>query len=1020
MEYNMDTVLQKRSDIPAPFDAEDAQPYIFISYAHADSALVYPVITKIYEAGYRVWYDEGIEINSDYNDVIAKHIKESALFLMFVSRNACASKYVMGNELHYANRVKDDVQMRLCFLERDVELPEGADMVLGGVDNPKYECVGDDTILEDLRGVEGLEPVAGKRKAAGKTKPVEAGEVTTNEEGDEYSFEQIPGGVRLTKYNGSAEEVVVPARYKGQRVLELSCTFESNKIVRSVVISHGLRNLGQSTFGDCTSLTQITIPDSVTSIGDWAFDGCTSLTQITIPDSVTDIGDGAFYSCTSLTQITIPDSVTNIGDWAFNGCTSLTQITIPDSVTGIGNSAFGGCTSLTITCAGQSFACEYAEANKIPFVLEELPASSARRQREIPFISDDEAPFVYCSYAHADMDKVYPLMTRLHDMGYSIRYDELDRDHYECAGEIQSCAYFLAFITPDYAASSVNELRLSDPQKRILWWLERCELPDGLDLQQGSIQGQCSWEHTEEDIIRTIANVLSKGGCRGHYVPSIPDFESRPTADGYILTKYTGSSRTVNIEPEYFGKPVIAIDDSAFSDCTLLTQITIPDSVTSIGRSAFYHCTALTHITIPDSVTSIGDRAFSGCTSLTHITIPDSVTSIGGSAFSGCTSLTQITIPDRVTSIGNGAFSDCTSLTQITIPDSVIGIGDRTFRGCTALTQVAIPDSVTSIGDSAFDRCTSLTQITIPDRVTSIGRSAFYHCTSLTQIAIPGGVTSIGDSAFEGCTSLTQITIPDSVTDIGDGAFSGCTTLTQITIPDSVTSIGKSAFSDCTSLTQITIPDSVTNIGDLAFYGCTSLTQITIPDSVTSIGKSAFRRCTSLTQITIPDSVTSIGDWAFSDCTSLTQITIPDSVTSIGKSAFYGCTSLTQVIIPDGVTSIGDRAFEGCDNLTVRCSESSYAWQYCEEKKIPHEPITASVSETAASEAESAAELTEQATALQDELSAAAAKSETSAGKPARRSKAWLIPVVILLAALAAAAGLQLSGLVDILGLLGL
>ena len=686
MEYNMDTVLQKRSDIPAPFDAEDAQPYIFISYAHADSALVYPIITKIYEAGYRVWYDEGIEINSDYNDVIAKHIKESALFLMFVSRNACASKYVMGNELHYANRVKDDVQMRLCFLERDVELPEGADMVLGGVDNPKYECVGVDTILEDLRGVEGLEPVAGKRKAAGKTKPVEAGEVTTNEEGDEYTFEQMHGGVRLTRYNGSAEEVVVPARYKGQRVLELNNTFWLKQNVRSVVISHGLRNLGQSTFDGCTSLTQITIPDSVSGIGRAAFHECTSLTQITIPDSVSGIGDRAFSGCTSLTQINIPDSVIGIGDWTFSGCTSLTQITIPDSVTSIGSRAFRGCTSLTMTCTEQSFACEYAKEKEIPFVLAELPSSSARRQREIPFISDDEAPFVYCSYAHADTDKVYPLVTRLHDMGYSIRYDELDRDHYECAGEIQSCAYFLAFITPDYAASSVNELRLSDPQKRILWWLEWCELPDGLDLQQGSIQGQCSWEHTEEDIIRTIANVLSKGGCRGHYVPSIPDFESRPTADGYILTKYTGSSQTVNIEPEYFGKPVIAISDRAFSGCTSLTQITIPDSVTGIGYSAFSGCTSLTQITIPDSVTSIGYSAFEGCTSLTQITIPDSVTSIDNSAFRGCTSLTQITIPDSVTSIGGWAFSGCSSLTAITIPDSVISIGDEAFSGCSSLT----------------------------------------------------------------------------------------------------------------------------------------------------------------------------------------------------------------------------------------------------------------------------------------------------------------------------------------------
>ncbi|MEE3404803.1 MAG: leucine-rich repeat domain-containing protein, partial [Acutalibacteraceae bacterium] len=120
------------------------------------------------------------------------------------------------------------------------------------------------------------------------------------------------------------------------------------------------------------------------------------------------------------------------------------------------------------------------------------------------------------------------------------------------------------------------------------------------------------------------------------------------------------------IQAEIEGVPVTEIGESAFSGCTGLTSITIPDSVTSIGNSAFSGCTGLTSITIPDSVTSIGNYAFSGCTGLTSITIPDSVTSIGSSAFSGCTGLTSITIPDSVISIGDGAFSGCTGLTSIT------------------------------------------------------------------------------------------------------------------------------------------------------------------------------------------------------------------------------------------------------------------------------------------------------------------------------------------------------------------
>ena len=111
------------------------------------------------------------------------------------------------------------------------------------------------------------------------------------------------------------------------------------------------------------------------------------------------------------------------------------------------------------------------------------------------------------------------------------------------------------------------------------------------------------------------------------------------------------------------------------------------------------------------SVTEIGGFAFSGCTGLTNITIPNSVTEIGGYAFSGCTGLTSITIPNSVTKIGEWAFKGCTGLTNITIPDSVIEIGEYAFDGCTGLTNITIPDSVIEIGSLVFNHCSNLTSI---------------------------------------------------------------------------------------------------------------------------------------------------------------------------------------------------------------------------------------------------------------------------------------------------------------------
>ncbi len=372
-----------------------------------------------------------------------------------------------------------------------------------------------------------------------------------------------------------------------------------------------------------------------------------------------------------------------------------------------------------------------------------------------------------------------------------------------------------------------------------------------------------------------------------------------------------------------------SIGENAFSDCTSLTSITIPDSVTSIGEYAFSGCTSLTSVTIPDSVTSIGNFAFEDCTSLTSITIPDSVTSIGDRAFSACTSLTSVTIPDSVTSIGYKAFCNCESLTSVTIGNSVTSIGEGAFCDCTRLTSVTIGNGVTSIGDIVFEGCTGLTSINIPDSVTSIGENAFSVCTSLTSITIPDSVTSIGGGAFEDCTSLTSVTIPDSVTSIGESAFEDCTSLTSITIGNGAPSIGYNAFSGCTNLTSLIIPDSVTRInGD--FLLIDSLTNI-IVDSNNSVfssqdgvlfdkNKSALSKCPKgkTGSYSIPDSVTSIEDWAFENCTSLTSVTIPDSVTSIGEYAFSGCKSLTSITIPDSVTSIGDYSLGYFWNFDIR------------------------------------------------------------------------------------------------------
>lgn len=386
---------------------------------------------------------------------------------------------------------------------------------------------------------------------------------------------------------------------------------------------------------------------------------------------------------------------------------------------------------------------------------------------------------------------------------------------------------------------------------------------------------------------------------------------------------------------------------------TNLKTVVFGDKVKNIPSYAFYGC-ALTEVTIPESVTSIGDRAFKACASLETVYFNAENCITCSSPFS--TNLKAAVVGDKVKNIPAYSFSGISDLTSVTMGESVKTIGDKAFYNCSGLKSV-VTKSLESWVNIEFENFysnptyyaktllvgdESIRRLTIPDGTTRLNKYAFINCEPLVTANIPASLASAGESVFGGCTGLQRIIFPDEATFIGinyddeksflnysnkakyyigsslydtsiienivipeslnyipDYAFYRWPRLNQVTIHDKVERIGKYAFYECKALASLTLPESLTTIGNLAFYNCYGIPTLNIPNAVTKIGASAFNRCSGLTSLTLGSSVSAIGNYAFCYCEKIPAVKIPESVDSIGKDAFEYCHKLKSVTVDD-------------------------------------------------------------------------------------------------------------------------
>ena len=628
-------------------------------------------------------------------------------------------------------------------------------------------------------------------------------------------------------------------------------------------------------------------------------------TEMTVSDAeaVRSLG-GAFRQndkLTSFNEFKYFTGVESIGDESFFECAGLTSVTIPEGLPSIGERAFSKCSQLVYV--------------NLPRGLKSI----------------DKGAFYECSSLQS---VILPEGLTVIEESTFDKCTGLER---VSVGKNITCIERYAFgwgnKMTSFSISSINPPKIYDSTFSNCKYV-KLYVPMGC---KELYEADPYWNRFEEIIEdRSLGKYTEKNV---NYVPM---------SDNTLMVSETE-------EP----LEVVDIPSSIFIDGQKCT-------ITKIGENAFEDNTVLKQVSIPETVESIGDRAFAGCTNLSSIYVyaPKPIHLISGvkartraggslSVFEGVDTKTCVVyVPagsaDKYRMAAgwedflNIVEMGQTSSSLITFADpeakricianwdtngdgelseeeaAAVNYIGQVFRNNTDIVsfeELKYFTGLKSISYHAFSHCNMLQKIVVPDNVNDIGMLAFLGCSSLNSITLPNGLKELAYGSFMNCSSLTSIIIPESVNQIDQSAFAR-SALKSCKIPNGVELVNYATFYDCKQLNSIELPNTIIKIDSLAFMGCEALESISIPNKVEEIGDAAFANCFALSDIIMPQTINSIGAYAFQNCKSLTRITLPSAISKISKGTFIRCSSLQNIEIPSNVTTIDSLAFMNCDQLS--------------------------------------------------------------------------------------------------------